>query len=116
MNFLKLLPVIFSFLLLAAHFMRAGQDVLLILMLVLPLLLLLKKPWVPRVIQVVLFLGAIEWVRTLATFAQVRVAMGEPWTRMAIILGAVALFTALSGLVFKNRALYERYRGGVSAV
>jgi hypothetical protein len=36
--------------------------------------------------------------------------MGEPWTRMAIILGVVAVITAASALVFRSRALRERYQ------
>jgi len=38
-----------------------------------------------------------------------RIAFGEPWTRLAVILAAVALCTGLSGLVFKNRRLRARY-------
>ena len=112
MSFLGLLPVFISFLLLAAHFMRAGQDSLMLLVLILPLLLFVKKSWVPRVFQLLLLLGAIEWLRSLFVFAQMRMAFGEPWFRLAVILGAVALFTALSGLVFRARALQQRYRLG----
>ena len=40
-----------------------------------------------------------------------RVAFGEPWTRLAMILGAVALFTALSALVFRSKSLRDFYEG-----
>lgn len=110
MNFLRLLPVFISFLLLAAHFLRAGQVVVVAVLLALLLLLFLRKPWVPRVIQVVLLLGAVEWIVTLYSVAQLRIASGMPWTRMAIILGVVALFTALSSLVFRSEALKNRFR------
>ena len=109
MNFLRLLPVILSFLLLGAHFYRAGLLPLTLLCVAVLFLLLLRKSWVPLLFQVLLMLGALEWLRTLFTFAQMRIAFGEPWTRLAIILGAVAIFTALSGLVFKNRKLAARY-------
>ncbi len=105
MNFFRLLPVLISFLLVAAHFFRAGQVFFVILMLCMPLLLLLRQSWVPVVIQVVLLLAAVEWLRTLINIAQLRVHTGEPWVRMAVILGAVALFTAASGLVLRNAAL-----------
>jgi hypothetical protein len=42
-------------------------------------------------------------------FIAMRIAWDEPWTRLAIILGTVALLTALSGLVFKNRKLGAYY-------
>lgn len=109
MNFLRLLPVILSFLLLGAHFYRAGLLPLTLLCAAVLFLLLLRKSWVPLLFQVLLMLGALEWLRTLFMFAQMRIAFGEPWTRLAIILGAVAVFTALSGLVFKNRKLAARY-------
>ncbi|MCW8925478.1 MAG: hypothetical protein OQJ84_04410 [Xanthomonadales bacterium] len=112
MSFFRLLPVFLSFLLLAAHFFRAGQTV----MAAIPLLLLIplasRKIWVPWLIQLALLLGAIEWVRTLYVVAQLRIEYGQPWHRMAIILGAVALFTALSCLVFRSKGLRNRYSEG----
>ena len=109
MNFFRLLPVILSFLLLGAHFLRAGLIPATVLCVAILFLLFLRQPWVPRLFQVLLVLGAIEWLRSLYMFAQMRIAWGEPWTRLAVILGTVALFTALSGLVFRNRKLAERY-------
>lgn len=105
MNLLKLLPVILSFVLLGAHFHRAGAPALSGLCAVLPLLLFLRRAWVPRLFQVLLVLGALEWLRTLYLLAAMRIGFGEPWMRLAAILGAVAAFTALSGLVFKSRGL-----------
>jgi hypothetical protein len=70
-----------------------------------PLLLLLRKPWVPRLFQALLVLGALEWLRSLYALAVLRIAFEQPWARLAVILGAVALFTALSGLVFRSRGL-----------
>lgn len=109
MNFVRLLPVFISFLLLSAHFLRAGQIVLACIPLVLPILLIMKESWVPRVIQAALLLGAIEWLYTLYVVAQMRIEFGMPWTRMAIILGVVALYTALSSLVFRGKVLRNRY-------
>ena len=111
MNFLRLLPVFISFLLLSAHFYRSGEMIFAFLSIALFIPLLLRKAWVPRLVQLALLLGAIEWAYTLASIAQIRMQFGMPWVRMAIILGAVALFTALSGLVFRSRALRERYSG-----
>ena len=111
MNFLRLLPVFISFMLLGAHFLRAGQTVIAYALLFLLLLLIIRKFWVPWVMQMILILGAAEWLRTLMSVAQMRIDFGMPWTRMAIILGAVALFTALASLVFGNKMLRERYSG-----
>jgi hypothetical protein len=109
MNFLRLLPVFISFLLMAAHFLRAGQMVFAVVLLSLLLLLLLRKAWVPRVMTLVLILAAVEWLYTIFNVAQMRISLGMPWMRMAIILGVVALFTALSSLVFRSEALRARF-------
>lgn len=111
MTFLRLLPVILSFLLLAAHFYRAGQILLVLVSLCLLLLLILRQSWVPRVIQVALLLGAAEWLHTLFKIIQVRMAYEMPWTRLGLILGGVALFTLMSALVFQGRSLRQRYCG-----
>jgi len=110
MNALRLIPIIFSFLLLAAHFYRAGYPLVSGLGLGILFLLFLRKPWVPRLFQGLLILGAMEWLRSLYFIAAMRIAWDQPWTRLAIILGAIALFTALSGLVFLNKTLRSFYR------
>jgi hypothetical protein len=109
MNFLRLLPVIISLLLLSAHFMRAGQTMLAALPVVLMAFLIVREKWVAWLIQLALVLGAIEWIRTLVAVAEVRLEYGMPWVRMAVILGAVAAFTALSSLVFRSKGLRKRY-------
>jgi hypothetical protein len=110
MNLLRLLPVIISFLLLGAHFYRAGAGFAAGVCVAFPLLLFLRKRWVPRLFQILLVLGALEWLITLYDFATIRIALEQAWARLALILGAVALFTALSGWVFRSRALMSWYR------
>jgi apolipoprotein N-acyltransferase len=109
MNLVRLLPVIFSFGLLAAHFSRANMFPLVLVSLALPFLLLIKRAWAARSIQVLLLLGAAEWIRSMFGYIEVRKTIGEDWTRLAIILGAVALLTACAGLVFRGKALKKRY-------
>lgn len=109
MNFLRLMPVILSLLVLGAHFLRDGQALVVGACIGLILLLVWRNRWVPRVIQAVLLLGAIEWLWTLYVFATIRAAHGQPWTRLAVILCIVALFTAASALVFRNRQLRKYY-------
>ena len=110
MNFFRLVPVILSFLLLGAHFYRAGNLALTGLCVGVLLLLFVRQPWVPRLFQGLLLLGAFEWLRSLYVFAAMRIAWDQPWTRLAVILGVVALFTLLSGLVFELLKLRRFYR------
>jgi len=110
MNFLRLFPAILSMLVLGAHFFRGGNLVVVAVAVAMLFLLLLRKPWVAYCYQALLVVGAAEWLRTLVEIMRRRQAMGEPWTRMAIILGAVAVITAASALVFRTEALRERYQ------
>lgn len=110
MNLVRLLPVILSFGLLAAHFSRANLFPLVILSLALPFLLLIRKAWVARSMQVLLVFGAAEWIRAMFGYIEIRKSIGEDWGRLAIILIVVALLTACAGLVFRGKSLKARYR------
>ena len=112
MNFLRLLPVILSFGLLAAHNSRADLFPLVILSLLIPFLLLIKKAWVARSIQILLLPGAAEWIRSMLGYIEVRKSIGEDWGRLAIILVTVAVLTACAGLVFRGKSLKKRYQLG----
>ena len=109
MNFLRLLPVLLSFALLAAHFSRADMFPMVLVSLVIPFLLLIRRAWVPRAIQFLLLAGAAEWIRAMFGYIDIRKDTGEDWTRLAIILIAVALLTLCSGLVFRGKALRKHY-------
>ena len=82
---------------------------LVILCLALPGLLLIRRAWVARLVQVVLVLGSLEWGRTLLVLVAQRRDAGEPWSRLALILGVVTALTAASALLFCCRSLRERY-------
>ncbi len=109
MTFVRLLPVLISFLLLAAHFSRADNTPMVAASLIFPLILLVRKPWVAPTVQVVLVLGGLIWVRRAAALVGQRQASGESWTRLAVILAVVAAFTMASALVFRSTALRKRY-------
>jgi hypothetical protein len=110
MSFLLLLPVLLSSLLAAAHWLRAGLMPLVIYSLIVPFFLLVPKRWAARTVQLFLVLMSIEWIRTLAAIAKVRVHMGDDWKRMATIMAVVALITAGSACVFFTKTLKTRYK------
>jgi len=114
--FALLIPALLSFLVLAAHFFRNDQPILVFLCLCAPCLLLVRKTWATVLLQVLLLIGALEWVRTLLEIAAVRQETGQPWHRMAAILGGVGAFTALSGMVFFLPALRRHYAASCAAV
>ena len=103
-------PVVLSLAILGAHFMRYGNSIGVLGSMVLIALLIVRRPWVARLMQVVLTIGALEWVRTLYELAQVRAAHDQPSTRMIVILGIVVAVTAGSALLFQTPALKRIYR------
>ena len=112
MNFVRLLPVFLCAVLLGAHFFRQGALELAAIPVALPFVLLVRRPWAARLVQIALVLAALEWVRTLWALIQIRQAHGAPWARMGVILGVVALINLASTLVFRSKALKRRYSLG----
>jgi hypothetical protein len=105
MNILWLLAPALSFALLCAHFYRAGAWLPMVACIALLPLLLLRRGWAARLVQVCLLAGSLEWAWTALLLVQQRMALGQPWLRLVAILGAVALLTAASALVFGGRRL-----------
>jgi hypothetical protein len=103
------LPIVFSLLLLGAHFLRDGATLLVVLSVGLCLLLFVARPWAARTVQIALVLGSLEWVRTLTVLALQRQHAGVPWLRMALILGAVAALALLAAWLFRTPRLARRF-------
>ncbi len=105
---MRYVPLILSSLLLAAHHSRAGETGLMGLWFCVPFLLLLKRRWSDRALQVLLLAGAAEWIATLAEFVSAYERMGRPTTRMTLIIGGVALFTVLSAALLFTKGRRNR--------
>ena len=110
MNILRLFPVIFSFLILSAHFSRGNLFILSIIFLIIPLILFIKQAWVVRLTQIILIIGSLEWIRSMFIYINQRQTIDEPYLRLVIIIGIVALLTGLSALVFRNQSLKKLYK------
>ena len=106
---LALFPLLCSILLIAAHFYRSGSLLLTSVSLIFSLLLIFRKHWVPRLVTVFLLLSAAEWLRTMLVFIEQYQEADKSWTRLAIILTSVSLFTALSTLTCKTPAMQKKY-------
>jgi ABC-type nickel/cobalt efflux system permease component RcnA len=109
MKALFLAPVVLSIAVLGAHFMRYGNAIGVAVSLVLIGLVFLRRAWVLRLIQAALFLGALEWMRTLYELMQIRMAQGAPTARMAVIIGVVIVITLGSALLFQTKTLQRMY-------
>jgi len=92
----------------AAHFMRAGDPGLALTSALAPWLLVTRRRWAARALQVLLLAGGLIWLQTLLRLVQLRLTLGQPYLRLAIILGAVALLTAAAALLLQTRRV-ERF-------
>lgn len=109
---LQLAPVVLSLVVLGAHFLRAGNIVVVTVVVVVLGVLAVRRPWAARVAQSTLVFGTMVWCQTLVQLVVERTQSGKPAVRMAIILGTVVLVTFVSVLLLQVGALRQRYRIG----
>ena len=112
MTIVSLAAPVVAFLLLSAHFYRADNPLGLWVSLLAIVLVFVRRPWAARAMQVLLVLGALEWLRSAIALAQARSDAGQPFLRLAFILGAVFLLTALSALVVQTKRLKAYFELG----
>ncbi|ELR67768.1 hypothetical protein C942_00075 [Photobacterium marinum] len=107
-NLVLLLPVVLSFWLLGAHYLRFGNMTVFLLLLVSPSILLLRRLLIVRFVQFCLGVIAVTWMQITYQMLEMRLMMGDDWMRMALIMGGVIIFTLLSACCFLHPKL-ERY-------
>ena len=96
-------------LLLGAHFLRVGHPALVAVCVCAPLLFLYRRRRVLLVLQLLAYGAAVAWVVVAVRLVEARLEAGQPWKAAAMILGGVALFTLVAGLLLNSRAVRERY-------
>src|SRR5512135_2739811 len=107
-----IVPAVFAFLLLAAHFYRAGIVVLVPVCVALAAVACLRRTWAQRAAQFALLLASLEWIRTAFAFIAERVALDRPWTRLAVIMAAVTAFTLLAAALLQTARARRWYSRG----
>lgn len=106
---LLLTPAALSALVLAAHFLRRGQVVPCVLCLAMVAALFVRSRWTPRVLQVFLLFATAVWVASIATLVPQRMAAGEPWVRLAAILGAVGAVSLAGAALLSSARVRSHY-------
>ena len=96
-------------LLLVAHFFRSGNFLLVALCLATPVLLLYRKRRSLILLQLTAYAATASWLWTALQLVALRQQADRPWIAAALILGAVALFTLVAGLLMNSRCMRERY-------
>ena len=109
MNFIRLLPVWLSVLLLGAHFYRDDQLALVFVSVAIPLVLLIRRPWAVRIVQLELLAGGIVWIITLVNIILMRHLIWMPWMGFVLVIAVIVVLTFGSVFVFRAAPLQERY-------
>ena len=107
---LRIIPFILSSILLGAHFLRFGNITLTVIVLLVPFLLLIKKKGALLTVQMLTLVGGLFWIKVAIDGVWVRVAAGVSWTRLAMILGTVAIFTLWSAWLLASDKVSARYQ------
>lgn len=105
MFILRRLPAFLSLLMLGALALRLGLPFPLAVPLTLALLVALCVPKAPaqRLVGGFLWVGVPAWLGVAWLRVSERLDGGQPWVRLAVILGAVALFTGWSAWLMSGR-------------
>ncbi len=103
--FLRRLPALLAVLLLGALTLRLGLSFPVVLTgaLVLIVLLYIPRAGIQTALAPLLALSALAWMALAGYRIHQRLAFGEPWLRLALILLAVAGFTAWSAWLLRPR-------------
>jgi hypothetical protein len=96
------LSLLSSFILFA-HFLRSMELPGMVAALLPPLLYAWRRSPVRRLLQLASALGALLWILVALEIGRARLAAGEPWLRMALILASVAALTLLPALVLEGK-------------
>jgi hypothetical protein len=110
MIIVRLVPLILSTLLIAAHFMRFYGLEAAVAGLLLLGTLFVRHQWILRFWQGVLAVAAIIWIDTTYGIVQFRQELNQPWLRLMIIMSAVIAFTVFSGFWLENKRIKAFYQ------
>lgn len=78
-----------------------------------PLALLpLRREFVRRACQLLMLAGVLVTLNSMVFFIKIRLAMGAPWMRLAVILSVAAMLPALAAWVLEHPFFASRPKGG----
>ncbi|AZG72805.1 hypothetical protein [Shewanella livingstonensis] len=98
-----------AYLLLGAHFLRFDQHIMAIIAIGLPLLMFIKHSFVRTLLKLGLLISVVfVWAVTTFNFIDMRIALEQPWLRLAIIMASVIIFTVFAA--FSTNGLNQKLR------
>lgn len=114
MTALAHLPAALSCWILASHFLRRGQTGPALALALFPLLFLLRRAWTIRVAQAAMAWAIWIWADTAADFVGMRMALGLPWLRLALIMCAAMTLATLGAVALEHASVRQRASSGAA--
>lgn len=106
---IRLLPVVLSCWVFAAHFLRVGAMVPFALLALCPLVLVVRHRAIPLVMSGLLLVIALGWLLITYDMVTMRMMMEADWMRMAAIMTGVVCFTLASTCCFQTQSAQRFY-------
>lgn len=103
--FLSILCSIF----LTLHFFRMGLLIFTVISLSIIPLLFIRRRWSYITINIIVFLGTLDWIRTLFRIIGERIKDGKPWFVAFIILSIVILINLATLVIFRKKDIREKF-------
>ncbi|HHE54615.1 MAG TPA: hypothetical protein ENL21_02455 [Caldithrix abyssi] len=107
--FFRLLLMILADVLFAAHILRFNGIVPALLIILFAFTLLIRRPVIPKIWQILLLLSIGEWIRVTSMFVRYRLVMDMPYVRLLIIMALVILFFVFVIFWWNNQKIQEFY-------
>ena len=112
---IRLLPVVLSCWVFAAHFLRVGAMVPFALLVLCPSVLVIRHRATPWVMSGLLMVIALGWLLITYDMVTMRMMMGADWMRMAAIMTGVVCFTLASTCCFQTQSARRFYARRVAS-
>jgi len=106
---IRVVVYVVAALLIAAHFLRAANFWVVAMCVVVPFIFFHRSRFSLVVLQVLAYAAAGVWLHTAWELVQIRLADDQDWKLAAAILGAVALYSLLAGLLLNSSVMRQRY-------
>lgn len=107
---MQIIPAVVSCLLLSAHYLRSGNLLGFLTVLVLTVLALaVRREWSLKLLQGMLFASPFLWLFTAYRIAADRMLEGRPYVRACLIFAGVAVFSVWSAALLFKPKVRERF-------
>lgn len=106
---IRIVVYVIAALLAGAHFLRAANYWLVAICVVAPFIFFHRSRFSLVALQILAYVAAGVWLQTAWELVQLRLARDQDWKLAAAILGAIALYSLLAGLLLNSDVMRRRY-------